>query len=228
MTLITADLAGPVIHARKLLAGTGEQLLWAAHAKHYQLDIRGFESARVPSVDLSGIPMKVANSVVDGILDTPDTHTPDYSPDVVVVGSTDMQAFKVFEHQFGRTLWVLTPAGLRVGRVATNTKPEPEPEPEPSKGFFGGVVHAAKSFTDAFAKQTVWPQMPTYPVELEFEVPRRDIRGFTVAARGVLRSKLHCLRMELVDGSGYDLVFGAGKNRAQIERMHALTLGAAE
>ncbi|MBM7771191.1 hypothetical protein JOD54_001395 [Actinokineospora baliensis] len=234
MTLITAELAGPLIHAQNLLAGTGESPLWAAFAEHYSWDSRGFDSARTPRVDVGAIPGKVLTTIVNATDDGPDMDPPKYDPDVVIVSKHKEMAAVLFGMQFGRTLWVLTPRGLRMGLVLMKPEPEPapEPEPKPKRGLIGGLVNAAKVVTDEvadmWAKQTEWPQMPTYPVEPKFEIPRRDIAGFTVAARGLLRSKVHCLRMELVDGSGFDLIFGAGKDRAQFERLHALTLGAPE
>ncbi|GLZ40652.1 hypothetical protein [Actinokineospora sp. NBRC 105648] len=246
MTSLYADVAGPAIHARTLLGDSPEPLLWAAAACAYGVDNRPFEAAGRPQVNFRVKP-DLGKRALDALLDFDseegDGGAPDRpTPDVVIVGrDKDALAMRYALRLigYGDHLWVLTPNRLHIAiREQPPLPAPPPPPPEPAKksrwGILGDIVEAgvevgkdaAAALTKPIDKLEPSPEVRALTPVLD--VPRTEIAGFSVAARGFAHKRSACLRMQLVDGSGFDLFFGAGKEPDQYERLLALTNGAPE
>lgn len=218
----------PGFTARRLL-GPGEGLLWATRTGLQHFDVPGLNPDGTPK---PGFLSRAASGSVGAalmILAPPEPgsdsgrSTP---PDVVFAGDSVDGLAVAHGFRFREpSMWALTTG--RLLRAVAVKKPEPEPEPK-KKGFFRGVVEVGKLVADVVAAPLTNAGIETldpseYTVVAEF--PRAQIRGISLAERKTSMGPRPVLRIELVDGSGLDLL-AAGVDTAQAERMLALSHGA--
>ncbi|MGW4482839.1 hypothetical protein ACWEOE_03270 [Amycolatopsis sp. NPDC004368] len=225
-----ADPLGAATQARPHLRAD-ERLLWAAYGGRVAYDVPGLDEFGQPAKSLlrkvgSGL-SGFAGGVVDAALSSEDSGSGAtvVAPAVVVLGDrTGLVAEGLVRS--GAALWVLTTARLVLLRAVV----VPEPAPEPSLlgkaiGFGRGMAKFGKDVAEIVTdrRKIYGENREGEPVaRREFEeaasLPREQIIGFAVARHG--------LRMSLVDGSGFELRFGAEEPEA-FEWLLARTNGAA-
>jgi hypothetical protein len=194
-------IAGPVLHARALLAGTGEPVLWAAFCGKYRAGKhqRGIGAAvsraakAAPGRIAEGVKDLVTNPEVSDDFDPPDHVTAYYRRD----DSLALEHCGKIIFGYTVTLWILTPNRLHVAARESPSDDAPRPA-----------------------------QTTLYPMKRLADIPRAHIARFSVESKGTI-SKEHFLQMELVDGSGFEFYFRAARKREQIEHLLALSLGTA-
>ncbi|WP_326567627.1 hypothetical protein VSH64_38255 [Amycolatopsis rhabdoformis] len=210
-----ADPLGAATQARPHL-NADERLLWAAYCERVAYDVRGLDEFGKPAKSLlrkvgSGF-SDFAGGVVDAALSSEDSGsngTVVAPPGVVVLGDRPGLVAEGLARS-GAALWALTTSRLVLLRAVVT--PEPEPAPETSLlgkaiGFGRGMAKFGKDVAEIVAdrRKTYGTNREGEPVarrefEVAAELPRAQITGFTVA---------HGLHMSLVDGSGFELRFGA-------------------
>lgn len=221
----------PGIVARRLLA-PGEKLLWATTSGRQEFDVPGLNPDGTPKPGLlsrvasgtAGVVLEVAFAGTEG---TDGSSTAD-RPTLVLIGKSPDALAVAHGFQFREpSMWALTTG--RLLRAVVVKKPEPEPEPK-KKGFLRGVVEVGKLVADVVSSpstnagvETACPSERTVIAEF----PRTQIRGITLAERNTSKGRQPALRIDLVDGSAIDFL-PDGTDKAQIERMFALSHGAPE
>ncbi|MFI5612459.1 hypothetical protein [Amycolatopsis sp. NPDC051903] len=233
-----ADPLGAATQARPHLR-PDETVLWAAYGSVLGYDVRGLDEFGNPAKGLlrkvgSGL-ADFAGGVVDAALsdeDSGSSGTAQGPPAVVVFGDRPGLLAESLVRGSGASLWALTTARLVLLRVVV--APEPVEEPEKSLlgkaiGFGRGVARFGKDVAEIVTdrRKTYGDNHEGEPVarkdfEVAAELPRARITGFAVAQR----DRKPGLRMSLVDGSGFDLRFGADEPEA-FEWLLARTNGAA-
>nr|WP_042179676.1 hypothetical protein [Kibdelosporangium sp. MJ126-NF4]CEL13958.1 hypothetical protein [Kibdelosporangium sp. MJ126-NF4]CTQ88327.1 hypothetical protein [Kibdelosporangium sp. MJ126-NF4] len=236
-TRFPTDTAGPATHARTAL-NPGEPLLWATFAKHVRCEQRG----------IGAVPGKLAKaglSTLEGIIaafdDLPDADAAP-TPDVISFFRSDQDLAAQYGARLtgsSRTLFMLTPARMHIAALGSHpddAQPEPAPEPEPVgkkknrfAAFVGDVIETGKDIAAVVTSDTK-PRRRTvsvHPLRPLVDIPRAQIAGFDIESDGLAR-KVHYLRMELTDRSGFEFFCGVVKEREQYERLLALTNGAPE
>ncbi|ALG10023.1 hypothetical protein [Kibdelosporangium phytohabitans] len=220
-----SEFAGAVVHARELLAGSGEPVLWAAFAQRNNDEERGFGAT---SMKILKAPAKAATVVYEEMTvheggrpsgPPPSDVTAFYYPDRKLAAD---YSDKIPVHD---TLWALTPRRLHVAKrldppKAVDEFPHGPPDPK-DESWLDTDPKEGEQFFRSQRKQRLYPLRPVV------DIPRAQIAKFTVDADGALK-KRHCLRMELVDGSGFEFYFGLSYPREHYEHLLALTLGAPE
>ncbi|MBC6446869.1 hypothetical protein [Actinokineospora xionganensis] len=220
----------PGFTARRLL-GPGEGLLWATRTGLQHFDVPGLNPDGTPT---PGFLSRAAAGGVGAalmILSPPEAgsdsgrSTP---PDVVLAGNSPDGLAVAHGFQFrDPSMWALTTG--RLLRAVAVKNPEPEPEPK-KKGFFRGVAEVGKLVADVVSSpltnagvETSGPREHTVIAEFA----RTQIRAITLVERKTSMGRRPALRVELVDGSAIDFI-PAGADKAQVERMLALSHGAPE
>ncbi|RZQ62041.1 hypothetical protein [Amycolatopsis suaedae] len=195
---------GAAAHARALLCEPGEPLLWAAFATEHQFDVRGLTARGEPKAGFAGaavVGAVVAATNWGGDDGGGSERLPD--PDVVVFGGIDSLAHRHLRDQgvgAVRRLWALTPARLAVAAVVTQEAEEPA-------SLLGRAGRLVKVFTDnrrRFGGNTEGEPVRLYPgLTPVTDVPRAEIARIDTAKR----KGRPCVRVSLVDESGFDLLF---------------------
>ncbi|RSM78664.1 hypothetical protein DMH04_32895 [Kibdelosporangium aridum] len=201
---LASNIAGAALHARTLLAN-GEPLLWACFAQGLGLDHRGLDGARRA---VTSALAKVPGKIVDEFKwndEVPRGGAPDVPEDIRGYYHRNGQLAGGYINKCGParcTLWMLTPNRLHVAQRV-------DPLEEESKG-----------------KKGIQYEMQVRPLEPLFDIPRTQIAKLSVGSSGTFSTK-YFLQMELLDGSGFEFIFGS-HDRAHYERLLALSLGAPE
>ncbi|MEW2500165.1 hypothetical protein ACQPXB_01240 [Amycolatopsis sp. CA-161197] len=231
-----ADPLGAATQARPHLRAD-ERLLWAAFGGVTGYDVRGLDEFGNPAKSLmrkvgSGL-ADFAGGVVDAALsgdeDSGSGGTgPNPKPAVVVFGDRSGLLAEQLVRGARPALWVLTTSRLLLLRVVVPEEPAVEPEKSllgKAMGFGRGMAKFGKDVAEIVTdrRKTYGENREGEPVApREFEeaaaLPREQIAGFAVARSG--------LRMSLVDGSGFELRFGAEEPEA-FEWLLARTNGVA-
>ena len=217
--MLISPIAGPLVHARAALGG--EPVLWAAFGRGVGYDVKGLDA---DGNIKHGIVSRAAGTLLDAMVND------GYAGNDTVSGATaDVVVFSrrgdgaAVRHitalkavgQRERDLWVLTPHRLHIAALGV-----PDPVVE-QQGLLKGL---AGVFTSGGKERKPVEVRPVRPV---LDVPRAEIAGISVAER----SRRPCLRLDLADGSGFDLLFrgsarlGADSEPDQYQRLLALSLG---
>lgn len=222
-----SDHVGAATHARALLGG--EPLLWAAFSSGHSFDVRGLDPDGKPRANLA---LRALDTVASGMSEGMDAGSSP-STQVVIFGKKPDCLAARHGGRLGddgervagprACLWALTPHRLHVSTRLTAPPPERE-------GLVKGLVGMGKEIGGLFARAER-PTSDFLPLRPAFDVPRAEIARLELVERGLKR--LPRLRMELVDGSGFEFAFHADRlgldlERDQYERLLALSLGAPE
>lgn len=216
-------VAGPMTHARQALGD--EPVLWAAFASSIKFDVRGLDA---DGRKKHNVALRVLDSVASATADGPG----EGNNSVAGAGPTCVNVFspkngaalryartmvpekeEPFNGEAGPFLWALTPHRLHIAKRIDQAAGTPGPS-------------LREAVTSVFSSEERRPvaMKPLRPVT---DIPRSEIAGFTLARY----RRAPCLRMELTDGSGFDLVFrgcaphGTDGEPDQYERLLALSLG---
>ncbi|GAA4442874.1 hypothetical protein ACFQV2_39645 [Actinokineospora soli] len=214
--MLISPIAGPLVHARQALGA--EPVLWAAFGRRVGYDVKGLDAEGNIK---HGLAARAAGTLLDAMVN--DGYAGNDGPtgagaDVIVFSRgrdgaavRHITALRAGERE--RDLWVLTPHRLH---IAALVRPD---APTEDKGLLKGLAGVFSGKERA--------RVEVLPVRPVLDVPRAEIAGLSVATR----SRRPCLRVELVDGSGFDLLFrgsarlGADTEPDQYERLLALSLG---
>jgi hypothetical protein len=238
-----ADPLGPSAHARKYLCRPGERLLWAAYGRVFNYDVNGLTPLGEPKKGAlrkfgegaAGFAGDAVSEMLGGSDDGTDRPAP---PEVITFGS-NLEALApgllrglppVFATEF--RVWVLT-----ADRFAVLEEVPPESAPDSGDRSFlakaacfgKGLAKAGKDIADIVTDRTKSyganrEGEPVTPHEMTVraELPRARIAEVAPARRGSKFRSKPCLRMSLVDGSGFDFLFGL-EDPALFEWMLTLT-----
>ncbi|MBK1783416.1 hypothetical protein [Prauserella cavernicola] len=239
---------GPGAHARALVCSPGESLLWAVFARSHHYDIDGLDQLGAP-VDggrARGLG-RMRGSATDDLIGDDNDDSDDAvgsdplpPPDVIVCGPE--AGCLAHEHlakvrPVSRTrlrLWVLTSRRLAIleQRVRAEVPADAAPvrsSPLARMSRLGrGLTRLGRTVTDTSpgTRATFGDNVEGEPVApKEFrpavEIPHDAIAGGRVATRRTTP----CVRLSLVDGSGFDFLV-LGDDGAACARMAAMTNGA--
>ncbi|MCE7003941.1 hypothetical protein LWC34_14040 [Kibdelosporangium philippinense] len=231
-----SETAGPAVHAQSLLR-PDERLLWATFSKVTTLDKRGIGAV---GGKLAKFGKKNLDDFLAALTDAGDAD-PTPVPDVIAFYRSESD----LAYQHGRRmsglshgLFALTTARMYLAQIGVHPgvvldQPAPQPKPEPSgkkKGKFASfvddMVQTGKDVAAAVSTDTkpARKKVAVHPIYPRVSIPREQIAEFSVESDGTVR-KVHYLRMELVDRSGFEFFCGVVKEREQYERLLALTHG---
>ncbi|MEC3975679.1 hypothetical protein [Amycolatopsis sp. H20-H5] len=219
------SLADPLGAASQALPSLnpGERLLWAAYGRVFNYDIRGLDALGQPEKGmlrkLGGGAAGVAGGFVDGVLGggaDSGTDRP-LPPQVIAFGDRPGVAAHEFLRELGpvghpRRVWALTTERLVVlGVVPPPEVVEPASFLAKAVGFGKGLAKTGKGIVEIIADRTKTygenregEPATAHEMTVRAELPRAGIGGFALAQR---KKRKPCLRLSLVDGSGFDLLF---------------------